>query len=143
MTKKHSFFGLSLLIAMMLSLSANADDDGEEFIGLWQGIDPTDGSVSLLQITCDQDENSCFVQGADSFSGICGFDRLLLSGDGVIEEDILNVPEYQIKCVGDLDPIFNLNTTYSLNSDNNSLIERFFFNEAEVADAITYNKISR
>ena len=141
MSKKHTFFGLSLLIAMMLSLTANADEDEQEFVGLWQGIDPTDGSVSLLQITCDHNENSCFVRGADSFSGLCGFDRLLLSGDGVIEGAILNVQEYQVSCVGE-DPILNLNTTYSLNPGNDSLIEKFFFNGVEVAGAITYNKIS-
>ena len=69
------------------------------FNGLFEGVDPDDGSLTQRQITCTVD-GACEVLGSDTYFSLCaGSDgRGLLRGDGTVRDGVLEVEEFTLTC---------------------------------------------
>lgn len=102
-----------------------------DFIGLWEGVDPLDGSLTQRAITCDHDD-VCEVLGSDQFFSFCVVDegegreilqgRGFLQGSGTIEDGVLVLPGFVLTCAdGRATPAFP--TTFTLDPANGTLIE--------------------
>jgi hypothetical protein len=92
-------------------------------IGLWEGVDPADGSLTQRSITCDEEE-SCRVLGSDQFFSLCEASegRGLITGTGTVEDGVLVVPDLALTCAdGSKTPEFE--TTFTLDRSNGTLIE--------------------
>ena len=86
------------------------------FVGLWEGIDLTDGSIQRVSITCADDSGDgqrsatsgssgrdegatiCDVRLTDTFFTDCDGAMGSAQGDGVIEDGILVVAELDLTC---------------------------------------------
>ena len=67
------------------------------FVGLWQGIDPFDGSVQLLSIACS-DQTTCDVRLTDTVFTDCDGGTGFAQGEGIIEDDLLAVETFDLTC---------------------------------------------
>ena len=140
--KSKSFILLMLLIILItFSSIACTNQEGQTkvspFSGLWEGIDPGDGSLTQRQITCTQD-GSCLVLGADSLFSFCETNQGILRGQGTIEGEVLKVPDFTLTCIQD-DKEVSVDTTFSLNSSHQTLLEKTV--EPSISP-ITFHKIS-
>ncbi len=73
--------------ALLLGSGAQATESASEirrFAGLWEGVDPGDGSLTQRSITCDA-EGACEVLGADSFFRLCDGEQGILAGSGTLD----------------------------------------------------------
>lgn len=105
---------------------ARAGDEGplvgpRVFVGLWEGIDPSDGSTQHVSITCaegfrdgqrsatsgssathrqgrDQAVTICDVRLTDTFFTDCAGAMGFAQGDGAIEDGFLVVAEFRLAC---------------------------------------------
>ena len=130
-----------LIFTIMFSSIACTNQDGKtrvsQFSGLWEGIDPGDGSVSEYQITCAQD-GSCLVLGADSFVSLCYTNQGILRGQGSIDGNVLNVPDFTLTCIQDNKEV-SVDTTFSLDLHNRTLLEESV--DPNISP-ITFHKVS-
>lgn len=67
------------------------------FVGLWEGIDPFDGSTQRLSITCS-DQTFCDIRLTDTVFTDCGGGTGFARGEGVIEDGAMSVPEFLLTC---------------------------------------------
>ena len=67
------------------------------FVGLWEGIDPFDGSLQRLSITC-ADDMTCDVRLTDSFFTDCEGETGFAQGEGIIEDGALSVSAFMLTC---------------------------------------------
>lgn len=98
---KHTI--VVLLIALSIVLVSNTDagsfDRGQFFIGLWQGIDPIDGSEMLRSITRDEDGTFSITGTETHFIG-CEGDRGKVIGTGVLEGNVIVSSDFTLICYG-------------------------------------------
>src|SRR5262249_53920726 len=129
---------LAIPIAALAEGTASAADDAvlRPFIGLWEGIDPGDGSLTQRSITCTR-SGSCRVLGADSFFRLCNGKRGIIQGRGTIRERVLQVPGLTLSCFDG--PSVSVDSTYTPDGLNRTLIERT--NDPRIKP-ITFHKIS-
>lgn len=89
---KRLFIFLSVVVSIILFVSmASADDAGARndsfFIGLWEGVDPNDGSRRTVSIS-DNDRNGVFeLTQYDTFWSLCGDDRGVAEGTATVGPD--------------------------------------------------------
>ena len=129
---------LLILAIMFSSIACTSQNSRSQLNGLWEGIDPGNGSLTQRQITCEKD-NSCLVLGSSSFWSFCDSARGLLRGEGLIEDKDLNVPGFTLTCTDDGRNI-SVDTTFSLDIRNQELFEQTVNPDI---DPITFHKISR
>jgi hypothetical protein len=70
------------------------------FIGLWQGIDPIDGSEMLRSITRNGD-GTFLIVGTESHYVGCYGDRGKSVGTGVLEGNVIASSDFTLICYGD------------------------------------------
>jgi hypothetical protein len=94
-----SIFVFAALLDLAFAASANAGSEqsfndersfgGERpFVGLWEGIDPTDGGDALRSITCAKDQ-TCNLAPTDTVISLCGSGTGFAAGTGGLEGDEL------------------------------------------------------
>jgi hypothetical protein len=66
------------------------------FIGLWQGVDPMDGSEALRSITL-KDDGTFKIIGSETYWTICDGGRGIVEGTGVLNKGIL-AADHRITC---------------------------------------------
>jgi hypothetical protein len=91
------------------------------FIGLWEGIDDSDGSLTQRSIVCEG-PTSCRVLGADTFLTLCRGGRGVLQGRGSISRGILKVPGFTLTCFDGVS--VSVDTTFTPDFRNGTLVER-------------------
>jgi hypothetical protein len=91
------------------------------FIGLWEGIDDSDGSLTQRSIVCEG-PTSCRVIGADSFLTLCKGGRGVLHGTGTITRGVLKVPGFTLTCFDGLS--VSVDTTFTPDFRNGTLVEQ-------------------
>ena len=132
---------ISVVFIIMFSSAISADQNQSvrvrQLTGLWEGIDPGDGSLTQRQITCDRVGN-CLVLGSDSFWSFCGSDRGLLRGEGFIDDGVLNVPDFTLTCT-EVDRAIGANAVFSLDLRNRTLVEE---TDNPNIPSITFHKTS-
>ncbi len=132
---------LLLIFTIMFSSIACTNHVGKtrvsQFSGLWEGIDTGDGSLTQRQITCAQDD-SCLVLGADSLFSFCETNQGILRGQGSIDGNVLNVPDFTLTCIQDNKEV-SVDTTFSLDLHNRTLLEESV--DPNISP-ITFHKVS-
>ena len=107
------------------------------FVGLWEGVDASDGSLTQRSITCER-PNSCIVLGADSFLALCKGGRGVLQGTGTIARGVLKVPGFTLTCFDG--PSVSVDTTFTPDFRNGTLVEQTANPQIK---PITFHRISR
>lgn len=132
---------LSIIALMMLvtATAASSNDQGHtrDFIGLWEAVDPADGSLTQRSITCDRD-GACSVLGSDSFWIVCGSPRGVLRGEGSVTDGLLNVPGFTLTCTNG--PVLTVATTFVPDRRNRTLVEEHANPNIQ---PITFHRVSR
>jgi len=105
------------------------------FIGLWEGVDPGDGSLTQRAITCER--NECEVLGSDSFFRLCDGTQGILEGAGSIDDGVLAVPDFTLTCANGA--AVSVDTTFTPDFRNRTLVEQTA--DPNIA-AITFHKLS-
>jgi hypothetical protein len=131
----------ALLAALLLASGAQATDLGggdeaRRFSGLWEGIDPGDGSLTQRAITCNPD-GTCAVLGSDIFFSLCSGAQGILEGSGMLEAGVLAVPAFTLSCSNGV--AVSVDTTFTPDLRNATLIEQTV--NPEIA-AITFHRLS-
>jgi hypothetical protein len=92
-----------LIVALTLVLPSilNADPlDGDfKFAGLWQGVDPTDGSEALRSIIRNRDGTYEVIGSETYFSG-CNGGRGIVTANGLNKDGILTLDKFTLECYG-------------------------------------------
>lgn len=91
------------------------------FRGLWEAVDPSDGSLTQRSINCDVNGN-CRILGSDSFWVVCSSPRGILRGEGFVDEGTLRVPEFTLTCTEDQREL-TVDTTFIPDRRNRTLRE--------------------
>lgn len=139
---------IAIAAATMLSAfaptAAVADDwpSARNFTGLWEAIDPPDGSLSQRSITCNR-RGECSVLGSDSFWSFCGDDRGVLSGTGEVRGGRLIVPDFILRCfddMGEVDDSISVETRFVYDRFNRTLDEE---HPSALIPTITFHRTSR
>lgn len=128
---------LPMVVAPALGMSESWEQDA--FVGLWEGVDPGDGSLTQRAITCDEN-GACLVLGSDSFFTLCGSARGLLRGDGTISDVALRVPGFTLTCADDAENPISVDTTFTLDRANGTLLEKTVNPNIQ---PITFHKMSK
>lgn len=129
---KHAI--IVIFVALSIVLVSNTDagsfERGNYFIGLWQGIDPIDGSEMLRSITKNED-GSFSVTGTESHFIGCDGDRGKVLGTGVLEGNVIVSSDFTLICYGanyfsDADDVF-YPTPMEIEADrfNRTIIENY------------------
>ncbi len=67
------FLTLTMMYQTKLAQRNTRMIKAEDLMGLWQAIDPSDGSVQTMSITCPEDKNEpCEVLLTDTYFALCG-----------------------------------------------------------------------
>lgn len=93
------------------------------FVGLWQGIDSSDGSKAERSITLNNDGTFNII-GQEPYTNGCGGERGMITGTGVLMDGIMISDDFTLTCFNGNGP-FNVPATYKLNFLNGTLIEDF------------------
>lgn len=116
------------LIVIMLSLLfvpfVGADDDDnpkDYFIGLWQGVDPLDGSEALRSIIKNKD-GTFKITGSESFFSGCGSDRGIVEATGYVKRYVLRTEDATLTCFED-NTVFDIELKYVPDRKNGTLVE--------------------
>ena len=95
---KSKLMMLIVVFSIILASNVNAGSHGRYFTGLWQGIDPNDGSESLRSIV-KNDEGTFDIIGTESYFSACNGPSGVVIGTGELEDgDILCT--ITIECIG-------------------------------------------
>jgi hypothetical protein len=83
--KRFLIFGLVGLAALFLVAMVSADSSSHKyFIGLWEGVDPNDGSRRTVSIS-DNDQDGVFdLVQYDTYWTLCGDDRGVTDGTATL-----------------------------------------------------------
>lgn len=94
---------------------------GTGFIGLWQGVDPLDGSEVFRSITLDENGNFNIIGSETYFSG-CGSDRGIVEATGYLENGVLKTSVYTLTCY-EIDKTISVDAEYVRDKENGTLTE--------------------
>jgi len=121
-----SLFTISLVVmfSIIIPLTAQAGGIFEKlyFVGLWEGIDDNDGSEAQRSITLKSNGKFKIIGQETNIIGCNG--RGMLTGTGVLEDEIIIVNNFKITCYDNppSGPFF-FKGTYKRNKRNGTLIE--------------------
>jgi hypothetical protein len=130
--------GVGGALAADAATKANTPAATRTFVGLWEAVDPNDGSLTQRSITCEGPE-ACQVLGADTFFTFCNGSRGLLQGTGSIAKGVLSVPNFTLTCfeTGHSVPAA---TTFEPDRRNGTLVQH---SSNPQIKPITFHKISQ
>jgi hypothetical protein len=99
---KHVWVVILVVFSIFLGSETNAGqiDRSHYFIGLWQGIDPTDGSEVLRSVTKNQDGTFTIIGNETHFIG-CQGDRGKVLGTGVLDGGVIVSQDFRLICFGE------------------------------------------
>jgi hypothetical protein len=108
------------------------------FVGFWLGIDPIDGSVARLSITCDRD-GVCEILVAETAFTVCGGSADgLVRATGVIEAGVLQVPDFTLTCFA-TGTVTHGAVEYTPDFQNGTLVQQ---GDDPAFEPIAYHKVS-
>ena len=93
------------------------------FIGLWEGVDLSDGSEVQRLITLNRDGTFNIV-GREPYTHGCRGERGVVSGTGVLEGGVLVSDDFTLTCFNGYGP-FTDRAEYTPDKLNGTLIEEF------------------
>jgi len=91
------------------------------FVGLWQGIDESDGSEAVRSITLN-DDGTFNIIGQEPYTSGCEGERGMITATGVLTDGIIMSDNFTLTCFNGEGP-FTVTATYELNKLNGTLIE--------------------
>lgn len=128
---KHVIIMLFVVLSIILGSSANADsfDRGFRFIGLWQGVDPDDGSEVQRSITLNHDGDFSIL-GYESYYTGCVGRRGVVTATGTFTRGKLVAEDFTLSCFPrneeDYPPgPFSVPVEYTYNLLNGTLLETY------------------
>lgn len=95
------FAVVGLMAAMQFGCTSSdgADNDADSFfLGLWEGIDPLDGSDVLASITNIDGDGTIEILWRESFYALCEGDQGIVQGSGTIGEDGILLTDEFLTC---------------------------------------------
>jgi hypothetical protein len=118
------------MIAMVLFsiiLASNAQAGGIfqklYFVGLWQGVDNSDGSEAQRAITLN-DDGTFNIIGQEPYTNGCGGERGMVTGTGVLEGGVIISEDFTLICFNGNGPFYD-RAIYKPDKLNGTLIEDF------------------
>jgi hypothetical protein len=94
------------------------------FVGLWQGIDPFDGSEAQRLITLNSDGTFNII-GQEPYTSGCNGERGMVTAIGVLEGGVIITDDFALICFNGSDPFGPYYGTYTPDKLNGTLIEDF------------------
>jgi hypothetical protein len=121
--KKIKFTVIFILLSIIFVPFVGADfhQRGMYFVGLWQGVDPLDGSEVLRSITID-DYWKFQIKGTETYFSGCKSDRGIVEATGFIYNGVLITEEFTLKCFEDGKILF-IDVEYVPDRKNGTLVE--------------------
>ena len=120
-------FTISLVVfSLIIASTVQAGGLGQKlyFVGLWEGIDESDGSEAQRSITLNSNGTFKIIGQESKIDGCPG--RGMLTGTGVLEDGSIIVDDFSIFCDGQSVPLVEeVEATYKPNKRNGILIEVF------------------
>ena len=108
-------------IALAPFALAKSVNQGKDFVGLWQGIDPLDGSEVLRSITLDEDGTFNIIGTETYFDGCDG--RGKVSATGSFDNGILGSNNYTLHCYDPEKDITPRWVEYVQDKENGTIVE--------------------
>lgn len=93
------------------------------FIGLWQGVDNSDGSEAQRLITLNSDKTFNII-GQEPYTNGCQGERGMVTGTGVLEGGVIISDDFTLTCFNGYGPFYD-RATYTPDKLNGTLIEDF------------------
>jgi hypothetical protein len=117
-----------IIFSIIFASNVNAGElsKGFYFIGLWQGIDPADGSEAQRSITLNRD-GSFNIIGYETYFIGCEGGRGLITATGVLEGGVIFSDDFTLTCFGDNPPgpFTDIEVKYIPDKLNRTLKESF------------------
>ncbi len=111
----------ALLVACLLEAAAGyAQDLGEDFVGLWQGVDNVDGSLRTISITDLDGDGILEVRAHDTFWSLCSGDQGNGYTTGRLDDDGVLRTAGSIQCQSGVE--VSLENTYTPQGEADGLI---------------------
>jgi hypothetical protein len=125
--KRFSIIILVLLSAIFLVSMVSADGGGggshQNFVGLWEGVDPNDGSRRTVSIS-DNDRDGVYdVFQFDTYWSLCGDDSAVTTGSATLGNDGILHFQGSLTCRSTGASIPSFAVDYQLVRPSNTLIE--------------------
>lgn len=119
---RHTWITLAVIAWTGATSGLALAESPSTFRGLFEGIDPEDGSFMQCQITCTNSGSTCTVLCADTFFSFCpdADGRGILRGDGRIADRDLVVPDFTLTCADGSS--FSAESTFTPDSRNQALM---------------------
>lgn len=77
-------------IFLVSMVSADGGGSGNYFVGLWEGVDPNDGSRRTVSVS-DNDRDGVYdVYQYDTFWSLCGDDKGVTAGSATVSSGVLH-----------------------------------------------------
>lgn len=120
-------FTISLVVfSLILASTVQAGGIFQQFyfIGLWEGIDSSDGSEAQRSITLNS--NGTFnIIGQEPYTSGCKGERGMVTATGVLEGGVIISEDFTLSCFNDNGPFGPGEVTYKPDKLNGTLIEDF------------------
>lgn len=123
--KRFSIIILVLLSAVFLVSMASADGGGSHpnYVGLWEGVDPNDGSRRTISIS-DNDRDGVYdLLQYDTYWSLCGDDSAVTAGTATLGNDGILHFQGSLTCRSTGATIPSFAVDYELVRFSNTLIE--------------------
>jgi hypothetical protein len=111
-------------IILASTVQAGGFFDKLYFIGLWQGVDFSDGSEAQRSITLNSDGTFNII-GQEPYTSGCGEDRGMITGTGVFDGGVIITDDFMLTCFNGNGPFGPGKATYTPDKRNGTLIESF------------------
>ena len=122
--KRFLLITLVLLSGIFLVSIVSADGGSNpNFVGLWEGVDPNDGSRRTVSIS-DNDRDGVYdLQQYDTFWSLCGDDSGVVSGSATLGSDGILHFQGSLTCRSNGVTIPSFAVDYDLVQFSNTLVE--------------------
>ncbi len=150
---KRFLIAFVLVLSLMFVSNVNAsflnngshfiDLSGSYFIGLWQGVDPADGSEVLFSIF-KNDDGTFSILGHESSFYVCNnTDKGVVTGTGQIEHGVLVITDMELQCLpvaggGTGGTTYHYSVEYVPDKKNQILIYKEIDGSSEFSTIILY-----
>ena len=115
---------LCLVVLLQLGCEESNGQSNEAdrfFLGLWEGVDPLDGSSVLASFTNLDKDNKIELAWTESFFTLCEGANGLITGTGTVDEDGVLYTDEMFTCIGS-EEILEGNTRYEPVKDDGIII---------------------
>jgi hypothetical protein len=94
------------------------------FVGLWQGVDISDGSEAQRSITLNSDGTFNII-GQEPYTSGCNGERGMVTATGVLEGGVIITDDFMLICFNGYGPFGPFDATYTPDKRNGTLKEGF------------------